>query len=247
MSAGAALAFDDVRYRPPGGAADVLAGVSFTIAPGECLALVGRSGSGKTTALRLANALVLPTAGTVRVDGRPTTEWDPIRLRRRTGYVIQDVGLFPHRTVADNAGMVCTLEGWDPARTTARVHELLDTVGLPPAEFAARHPHQLSGGQRQRVGLARALAVEPPMLLLDEPFGALDPVTRRELQDEFVRLRRTRGTSALFVTHDLREAVRVADRLALLANGRIAAAGSLDELRRSDHPEARAFAQALEL
>jgi osmoprotectant transport system ATP-binding protein len=246
VSAGAALAFDDVRYRPPGGPADVLAGVSFTVSAGECLALVGRSGSGKTTALRLANALVLPSAGTVRVDGRPTTAWDPIRLRRRTGYVIQDVGLFPHRTVAENAGMVCTLEGWDPARQAARVNELLDTVGLPPAEFAARHPHQLSGGQRQRVGLARALAVEPPMLLLDEPFGALDPVTRRELQDEFVRLRRARGTTALFVTHDLGEAVRVADRLALLADGHIAVAGSLDDLRRSAHPEARAFAHALQ-
>jgi osmoprotectant transport system ATP-binding protein len=226
---------------------DVLAGVSFTVHPGECLALVGRSGSGKTTALRLSNALAQPTAGTVRVDGRPTTEWDPIKLRRRTGYVIQEVGLFPHRTVAENAGMVCTLEGWDPARRATRVNELLDAVGLPPAEFAARHPHQLSGGQRQRVGLARALAVEPPMLLLDEPFGALDPVTRRELQDEFVRLRRTRGTTALFVTHDLGEAVRVADRLALLAGGRIAAQGSLDDLRRSAHPEAQAFARALEL
>jgi osmoprotectant transport system ATP-binding protein len=243
---GATLTFENVRYRPPGGAVDVLAGVSFTVEPGECLALVGRSGSGKTTALRLANALVLPMAGTVCVDGRPTTDWNPIGLRRRTGYVIQEVGLFPHRTVAENAGMVCTLEGWDPARRAAQVHELLDTVGLPPAEFAARHPHQLSGGQRQRVGLARALAVEPPMLLLDEPFGALDPVTRRELQDEFVRLRRTRGTTALFVTHDLGEAARVADRLALLADGRIAASGSLDDLRRSAHPEAQAFARALQ-
>ena len=247
MSAGAALAFDDVWYRPSGDGADVLAGVSFAVEPGECLALVGRSGSGKTTALRLANALLFPTAGTVRVDGRATTEWDPIRLRRRTGYVIQEVGLFPHRTVAENAGMVCTLEAWDPARRAARVDELLAAVGLPAAQFGSRHPHELSGGQRQRVGLARALAVEPPLLLLDEPFGALDPVTRRELQDEFVTLRRTRGTTALFVTHDLGEAVRVADRLALLAAGRIAVTGSLDDLRRSAHPEARAFAQALEL
>jgi osmoprotectant transport system ATP-binding protein len=247
VSAGAAIAFDDVWFRPNGGATDVLAGVSFAVEPGECVALVGRSGSGKTTALRLVNALLRPTAGTVRVDGRATIEWDAIRLRRRTGYVIQDVGLFPHRTVAENAGMVCTLEGWDPARRTARVEELLAAVGLPSAEFGSRHPHELSGGQRQRVGLARALAVEPPLLLLDEPFGALDPVTRRELQDEFVALRRSRGTTALFVTHDLGEAVRVADRLALLAAGRIAVVGSLDDLRRSAHPEARAFARALDL
>jgi osmoprotectant transport system ATP-binding protein len=170
-----------------------------------------------------------------------------VRLRRRTGYVIQEVGLFPHRTVAENAGIVCELDGWDAARRARRVDELLALVGLPAAEFAQRFPHQLSGGQRQRVGLARALAAEPPVLLLDEPFGALDPITRRELQDEFVRLRRTVGTTALFVTHDLAEAVRVADRLALLADGQLAVTGSLDDLRRSAHPEARAFAHALDL
>jgi osmoprotectant transport system ATP-binding protein len=246
VTAGAALSFEDVAYRPAGGPA-VLRGVSFTVRPGECVALVGRSGCGKTTALRLVNALLLPSAGAVRVDGRATTEWDPIRLRRRTGYVIQEVGLFPHRTVAENAGIVCTLEAWDATRRARRVDELLVLVGLPPAEFARRLPHQLSGGQRQRVGLARALAAEPPLLLLDEPFGALDPITRRELQDEFVRLRRTLGTTAVFVTHDLGEAARVADRLALLADGQLAVTGSLDDLRRSGHPEARAFARALDL
>jgi osmoprotectant transport system ATP-binding protein len=246
VSAGAALAFEDVVYRPAGGPT-VLAGVSFDVRPGECVALVGRSGCGKTTALRLVNALLLPSAGTVRVDGRATTDWDPIRLRRRTGYVIQEVGLLPHRTVAENVGIVCMLEAWDAARRTHRVDALLTLVGLPAAEFGHRHPHQLSGGQRQRVGLARALAAEPPLLLLDEPFGALDPITRRELQDEFVRLRSTLGTTALFVTHDLGEAARVADRLVLLADGRLAATGSLDELRASAHPEARALARACDL
>ena len=245
MSAGAALRFEDVTYRPAGGPA-VLAGVSFEVRAGECVALVGRSGCGKTTALRLVNALLLPSAGAVRVDGRATTEWDPIRLRRRTGYVIQEVGLFPHRTVAENVGIVCALEGWEAARRARRVDELLALVGLPASEFGHRHPHQLSGGQRQRVGLARALAAEPPLLLLDEPFGALDAITRRELQDEFVRLRRTLGTTALFVTHDLAEAARVADRLVLLAGGRLAASGSLADLRGSAHPEAQAFARALD-
>jgi len=245
VSAGAALRFEDVTYRPAGGPA-VLAGVSFEVRAGECVALVGRSGCGKTTALRLVNALLLPSAGAVRVDGRATTEWDPIRLRRRTGYVIQEVGLFPHRTVAENVGIVCALEGWEAARRARRVDELLALVGLPASEFGHRHPHQLSGGQRQRVGLARALAAEPPLLLLDEPFGALDAITRRELQDEFVRLRRTLGTTALFVTHDLAEAARVADRLVLLAGGRLAASGSLADLRGSAHPEAQAFARALD-
>jgi osmoprotectant transport system ATP-binding protein len=246
VSAGAALAFEDVAYRPDGGPA-VLRGVTLDVRPGECVALVGRSGCGKTTALRLVNALLFPSAGRVCVDGRPTGEWDAIRLRRRTGYVIQEVGLFPHRTIADNVGIVCTLEGWEPERRARRIDELLSLVGLPAATFAHRHPHQLSGGQRQRVGLARALAAAPPLLLLDEPFGALDPITRRELQDEFVRLRRTLGTTALFVTHDLAEAARVADRLALLAGGEIAALGALDDLRRSPHPEAQAFAAALDL
>jgi osmoprotectant transport system ATP-binding protein len=243
---GAAVAFEDVAYRPAGGP-DVLHGLSLHIGPGECVALVGRSGCGKTTALRLANALLLPRAGTVRIDGRTTTEWDAIRLRRRTGYVIQEVGLFPHRSVAENAGIVCALEGWDERRRSERVTALLALVGLPASDFARRYPHELSGGQRQRVGLARALAVEPPLLLLDEPFGALDPITRRELQDAFVGLRRTLGTTALFVTHDLAEAARVADRLVLLAEGRIVASGTLEDLRRSAHAEAQAFTRALDL
>jgi osmoprotectant transport system ATP-binding protein len=243
VSRGVSVSFEAVTYGPPA-RAHVLCDFSLRVEAGECVALVGRSGCGKTTALRLVNALLLPQAGAVRVDGRPTTAWDPIRLRRRTGYVIQEGGLFPHRTVAENAGIVCTLEGWDERRRAERVAALLAMVGLPAEDFGARYPHELSGGQRQRVGLARALATEPPLLLLDEPFGALDPITRRELQDEFVRLRRTLGTTSVFVTHDLGEAARVADRLALIAGGSIVAAGSRDDLTHATHPEARAYARA---
>jgi len=218
--------------------------VSFEVGEGECLALIGRSGAGKTTALKLVNALLLPSAGTVHVGGRPTTDWDPIRLRRATGWVIQEIGLFPHLTVAENVGIVPELEGWDAPRRRARVGEMLELVALPGADYAARRPHQLSGGQRQRVGVARALAADPPLLLLDEPFGALDPVTRWELQAEFRALQRRLGKTALFVTHDLREAARVADRIALLAEGRLVFVGTMDELRGAAHPEARSFVEA---
>jgi osmoprotectant transport system ATP-binding protein len=218
--------------------------LSFDVPEGECLALIGRSGSGKTTALKLVNALLLPTAGTVRVGGRPTTDWDPIHLRRATGWVIQEIGLFPHLTVGENVGIVPELEGWESARRRARVAEMLDLVGLPGDEYAARRPHQLSGGQRQRVGVARALAADPPLLLLDEPFGALDPVTRWELQAEFRTLQRRLGKTALFVTHDLREAARVADRIALLAEGRLVFSGTIHELHDAVHPEARRFVEA---
>jgi osmoprotectant transport system ATP-binding protein len=222
----------------------ILADLSLAVAEGETLALIGRSGSGKTTALRLVNALVLPTAGTVRVAGRTTRDWDPIRLRRQTGYVIQEGGLFPHLTVADNVGIVPVLEGWAAARIRARVTELLALVGLPAEEFALRRPHELSGGQRQRVGVARALAADPPLLLLDEPFGALDPITRRELQREFRALTRRLGKTAIFVTHDLGEAVRVADRMALLDGGRLLAAGTATELEAHRNPAVRAFVEA---
>jgi len=166
--------------RLPGGRT-LLDGLSLAVHEGETVALIGRSGSGKTTALKLVNALLLPSAGEVRVAGRATTAWDPIRLRRQTGYVIQEIGLFPHLTVARNVGLVPELERWPAERIAARVDELLDLVGLPPIEYARRYPHELSGGQRQRVGVARALAADPPLVLLDEPFGALDPLTRAEL------------------------------------------------------------------
>lgn len=222
----------------------VLRDVSLDVAAGQTLALLGRSGSGKTTALRLVNALLMPSAGAVRVAGRETSAWNPIELRRRTGYVIQDVGLFPHLSVAENVGVVPSLEGWPASRVAARTRELLELVGLAPDDFAARRPHQLSGGQRQRVGVARALAADPPLLLLDEPFAALDPVTRRELQDEFRSLATRLGKTAIFVTHDLAEAARIADRLALLEDGRLVACGTLAEVAATDHPEVSAFLRA---
>src|SRR5207249_5796110 len=182
--------------------------------------------------------------GEVRVGGQATTGWNPIRLRRRTGYVIQDVGLFPHFTVARNVGLVPALEGWTPERIRSRVEELLELVGLPAAEFAERYPHELSGGQRQRVGVARALAADPPLMLLDEPFGALDPITRTELQREFRALQARLRKTAVFVTHDMREAALVGDRIALLEAGRLVAAGTFPALRESADARVRAFVES---
>jgi osmoprotectant transport system ATP-binding protein len=235
--------FAGAGFRLPDGR-PLLADLSLAVAEGETLALIGRSGSGKTTALKLVNALLLPTEGRVQVDGKATSAWDPIRLRRRTGWVIQDVGLFPHLTVRRNVGVVPELEGWPAERVAARVDELLTLVGLPAASFGDRYPHQLSGGQRQRVGVARALAVDPPLVLLDEPFGALDPITRRELQREFRALQARLRKTAVFVTHDLREAALVADRLALLDGGRLVAMGTAAELAASARPEVRDFLEA---
>jgi ABC-type proline/glycine betaine transport systems, ATPase components len=214
-----AVEFSNVTYKI--GGQPILRDLSLSIPPGETLVLLGRSGSGKTTALKLINALLLPSSGEVRVGGKSTASHDPIRLRRGIGYVIQEVGLFPHFTVARNVGLVPELEGWDAVRIAARVKELLDAVGLPEAEFSSRHPSQLSGGQRQRVGIARALAGDPPILLFDEPFGALDPVTRIELQDHFLALRARMPKTTVFVTHDVHEALRLATRIALLDEGRL--------------------------
>jgi len=243
VHAGAFVEFAAASFRVPGGHT-LVDGLSLAVTEGETLALIGRSGSGKTTALKMVNALLLPTAGEVRVAGTPTTAWDAIRLRRRTGYVIQEVGLLPHWTVARNVGLVPELEGWPAPRIAARVEELLALVGLPPAEYGPRRPHQLSGGQRQRVGVARALAADPPLLLLDEPFGALDPITRAELQREFRAVQARLGKTAVFVTHDLREAARVGDRIALLAGGRLVTVGTPAELAASTDPEVRAFLAA---
>jgi len=229
--------------RLPGGRT-LLDGLSLAVHEGETVALIGRSGSGKTTALKLVNALLLPSAGEVRVAGRATTAWDPIRLRRQTGYVIQEIGLFPHLTVARNVGLVPELERWPAERIAARVDELLDLVGLPPIEYARRYPHELSGGQRQRVGVARALAADPPLVLLDEPFGALDPLTRAELQREFRALQARLRKTAVFVTHDMREAGIVADRIALVDAGRLVAMGTIGELRAAADPTVRAFLEA---
>ena len=199
----------------------VLDDLDLSVAAGESVALVGRSGAGKTTLLKLINRLLLPESGTVVVDGRDTREWDPIVLRRRTGYVLQEIGLFPHLTVEENVALVPRLEGWPDARRRARAHELLELVGLAPAEFAHRWPRELSGGQRQRVGVARALAVDPPIVLMDEPFGALDSVTREELRAEFQRIRRHLRQTVVFVTHDMDEAFALGDRVCVLENGRL--------------------------
>jgi osmoprotectant transport system ATP-binding protein len=238
------IEFRQASYAPAGAPARIR-DLVFSVAPGETLVLLGRSGSGKTTTLKLANGLLRPTSGEVRVAGRPTTAWDPVRLRRRTGYVIQEGGLFPHLTVAENVGIVPALEGWPPRRIGERVEEMLDLVNLPPRRFAQRYPHELSGGERQRVGVARALAADPPIVLMDEPFGALDPPTREELRGEFCRLRERLGKTILFVTHDLREALLVGNRIALLAAGQLVFLGTPEEFLRAEGEEERAFVRTL--
>lgn len=228
------------------GGKDVLRDFTLDIEAGETLVLLGRSGSGKTTALKMVNGLLEPSAGEVVVEGTATSAWDPIRLKRRIGYVIQDAGLFPHFTVAANVGLVPRLEGWPVEKIHSRVQALLDQVGLPPEQFAARYPRELSGGQRQRVGVARALAADPPLLLFDEPFGALDPVTRVELQRQFLSLRHRLGKTAIFVTHDVREALLVATRIALLHNGRLAVLATPSEFLKAEGVEVRAFLSCLD-
>ena len=205
--------------------------VDLTVTRGETLALIGESGCGKSTLLRLFNRLVEPTRGEVRVRGRPVREADPIRLRRRIGYVQQEGGLLPHWPVHRNVGLVPTLLGWARARIRERADALLDLVGLPAAQFRHRYPRALSGGQRQRVAFARALAADPEVVLLDEPFGALDALTRQEMQTEFLRLRDQLGKTMLLVTHDLREAFRLADRVAVMRAGRVLQVGTPAELR----------------
>ncbi len=219
--------------------------LNFTIYQGEALLLLGRSGSGKTTIIKLINHLLTPTEGEVLFNGISTTQWDEIKLRRKIGYVIQETGLFPHFTVERNIGLVPTLEGWKPKQIKTRVYELLYLVGLEPEKFAQRFPHQLSGGQRQRVGVARALAADPPMLLMDEPFGALDPITRLELQEEFKRLQTELGKTVLFVTHDIHEAFVLASRIGLMCGGELVVLGTPEQFLQSQHPEALAFLQSL--
>jgi osmoprotectant transport system ATP-binding protein len=215
--------------------------VSFSVEQGETVVLVGRSGSGKTTTLKLINRLLEPTSGEVLVEGRRTTDWDPIRLRRRIGYVIQEIGLFPHFTVARNVGLVPSLESWPEAKVSRRVNDMLALVGLNARLFAERFPRELSGGQRQRVGVARALAADPSLLLLDEPFGALDPVTRSEIQTEFRSLQKQVGKTMIFVTHDMREAFILGDRIGLMKDGRLLALVPAAEFQKLDYPEAKAF------
>ena len=240
----AAVEFRDVSYTA--GGQPILDKLSFAVAPGETLVLLGRSGSGKTTALKMTNGLLFPTAGQVLVDGRPTTEWNLIQLRRSIGYVIQEVGLFPHLTVGENVGLVPRLEGWPPERIAARTRELLDQMELAFDQFSSRYPRQLSGGQRQRVGVARALAADPRLLLFDEPFGALDPVTRLELQNQFLALRGRLNKTSLFVTHDVREALRIASRIALLDRGRLETLAKPEQFLQSLGPQTKAFLAVLD-
>jgi osmoprotectant transport system ATP-binding protein len=219
--------------------------LDLSIAAGEIVVLLGRSGSGKTTTLRLVNALLLPSRGEVRVGDKATTTWNPVELRRHTGYVIQEGGLFPHFDVARNVALMPTLLGWATERIADRVREMLRLVGLDPDRFATRYPAELSGGERQRVGVARALAADPPLVLMDEPFGALDPPTREEIRAEFRALVRGLGKTIVFVTHDLREALSLGDRIALLERSRLAFLGRARELMESGAPEARAFVRTL--
>jgi osmoprotectant transport system ATP-binding protein len=235
--------FRDVCYDIVG--KPILSHVSFTVMTGETLVLLGRSGSGKSTALKLTNGLLMPSAGEVFVDGRSTRQWDPIALKRRIGYVIQETGLFPHFTVAQNIGLVPLLEGWTDARIRQRNDELLAALGMPPDEFRERYPRQLSGGQRQRVGVARALAANPSLLLFDEPFGALDPVTRFELQQQFLELKIKHRKTSIFVTHDVHEALRVGDRIALLNHGVLETLVPAAQFAGIETAEARAFLACL--
>ncbi len=238
------IEFRDVAYALPSGQR-LLSGLNLQVQRGETLVLLGRSGSGKTTTLKLVNRLLTPSGGEVRVNGAPTAESDVIRLRRSIGYVIQDVGLFPHYNVERNIGLVPRIEGWPAERIRRRVEELLQMVGLE-AQLASRYPHQLSGGQRQRVGVARALAADPAILLMDEPFGALDALTRDELQREFLRLQRRLGKTVVFVTHDLREALLLGSRVALMEAGRLVTVLSPKDFLRSTDPLAAAYVQAFE-
>ncbi|MFZ0758310.1 MAG: ATP-binding cassette domain-containing protein [Candidatus Sulfotelmatobacter sp.] len=241
---GPVVEFRDVAYTLSNGQ-QLLSGLNLHVQRGETLVLLGRSGSGKTTTLKLVNRLLTPTAGEVRVNGVPSAESDVIRLRRGIGYVIQDVGLFPHFTVERNIGLVPRIEGWTAGRIQQRVQELLQMVGLA-ADLASRYPHQLSGGQRQRVGVARALAADPAILLMDEPFGALDALTRDQLQREFLSLQRRLNKTLVFVTHDLREALRLGSRIALMEAGRLVTVLSPEDFLRSSVPLAAAYAQAFD-
>lgn len=238
------IEFRNVAYRFAGGQ-HLLAGLNLRVLRGETLILLGRSGSGKTTTLKLMNALASPTDGEVLIEGRATTAWDPIRLRRGIGYVIQDAGLFPHFTVERNIGLVPTIEHWPAEKIRARVRELLQLVGLDHA-LAARYPRELSGGQRQRVGVARALAADPPILLMDEPFGALDPLTRAELQREFRSLQQRLQKTVIFVTHDLREALLIGTRIALMEGGKMVADLPTAEFTRSPDPLVQKYLDAFD-
>jgi osmoprotectant transport system ATP-binding protein len=213
------IKLESLSKRFPGQKQNAIDNLSLDIPEGEIVILVGPSGSGKTTTLRMINRLIEPTSGRIFLEGEDVTNVNGDKLRRRMGYVIQQIGLFPHMTIEANVATVPRLVGWDRDRTRARAHELLELVGLDPGEYARRYPAQLSGGQRQRVGLARAMAADPPLMLMDEPFGAIDPITRERLQNDFLRLHREVRKTVIFVTHDIDEAIKMGDRIAILRQG----------------------------
>ncbi len=227
------------------GGRTILRDINLCVEEGETVVLLGRSGSGKTTLLKTVNRIVQPTGGTVLFQQRPVNEWDAIQLRRKIGYVIQDSGLFPHVTIEQNVGLVPKLEKWPEDKIRARTVELLDKMGLPGDKYGGRYPRQLSGGEKQRVGIARALAANPPLLLCDEPFAALDPVTRFEMQQQFLELRNSLGITALFVTHDIREALMLATRIALLKDGELEVVANAADFTGVSTPEAKAFLATL--
>ena len=237
------IEFRDVHLARKG--CDLIAGLNLRVQRRERLVLLGRSGCGKTTTLKLINRLLEPSSGEILVEGKPTVQWDPIRLRRGIGYVIQEIGLFPHFTVERNVGMVPAIEGWPRERIRDRVDTLMRLVGLDPA-LASRYPAELSGGQRQRVGVARALAADPPVLLMDEPFGALDPITRVELQREFRELQEKLGKTVVFVTHDLSEALFLGSRIGLFDAGRLAGVYTPEEFLSSSDPAAVEYRSAFQ-
>ena len=224
----------------------LLDGISLQVQRGETLMLLGRSGSGKTTCLKMINRLLEPTAGVVLIEGKPLAQWDVIRLRRSVGYAIQDVGLFPHYTVRENVALIPRLEGWVQSRVDARIGEVLALVGLPREQYGDRYPNELSGGQRQRVGLARALAAEPRILLMDEPFGALDPITRAELQAEFQKLQQRLKKTVVFVTHDVGEALMLGDRIGLMDSGRLRGLYTAEEFWQSEDELAKEYKRVVE-
>jgi len=242
MTSTPVIEFSGVSYRVAD-TRELIHQLNLTIYRGETLALLGRSGSGKTTTLKLINNLLIPTEGTLKVEGKATKDWDVIRLRRMIGYVIQETGLFPHFTVARNIGLVPSIEKWSTGKIQTRVQEMLHLVGLD-AQLAARYPRELSGGQRQRVGVARALAADPPILLMDEPFGALDPVTRAELQHEFIALQQSLQKTVVFVTHDLREALLLGTRIALMEEGKLISVVTPKEFLQSNEPLVKQYIAA---